>query len=135
MLLINSGKNLTPINNINMKKQTVLFFLNCFIAVTILSCSDSGSSSDNNSNGVRNQSQAEEVKTEWTQWLDKYENLVERNNALQSRIKSGDMNAAQEVMSISQELMEVSQKCQENQSAMSASEVKRMMEIMQKIKY
>lgn len=119
-----------------MKKQTCLLLLNCFIASTILSCSNSSPNADNDANGASSQTQAqEEVKTEWTQWLDRYDNLVERNNALQSRIKSGDMNATQEVVSISQELMEVSQKCQENQSAMSASEVKRMMEIIQKIKY
>lgn len=121
-----------------MKKHSVLLILNCLIAVTILSCSDSGSNAGNNVNSASSQAQPqaqEDLKTEWTQWLDKYENLVERNNALQSRVKSGDMNAAQEVASLSQELIEVSQKCQENQSAMSASEVKRMMEIMQKIKY
>jgi hypothetical protein len=61
--------------------------------------------------------------------------LVEKNNTLQVRVKSGDMSAAQDVVEISQELMEVYQKCQENQSAMSASEVERFMQIMQKIKY
>lgn len=121
-----------------MRRQTFLLMMTCIIGVTISYCSDSSTNSNNNSNGPNSQNTSQslkEEKTEWTQWLDKYENLVERNNALQSRIKSGDINAAQELVSLSQELMEVSQKCQENQSLMSAAEVKRMIEIMQKIKY
>ncbi len=119
-----------------MKNHPVLSALCFFISAIIMSCSQSEPESYSINKVQTNESAPKsDVETEWSQWLDRYENLVERNNALQQRIKTGDLNAAQEVISISQEMVEVSQKCQENQSLMSASEVKRMMEIMKKIQY
>ncbi len=121
-----------------MRKQTLLLVMTNIIGLMISSCYGFSTNSKNNSNGLNSQTTSQPKKgekTEWAQWLDRYEDLVERNNTLQSRVKSGDMNATQEVVSLSQELMEVSQKCQENQSSMSVAEVKRIMEIMQKIKY
>lgn len=80
-------------------------------------------------------SKSESNNSEWSGWLDKYERLVERNNAIQSRVKSGDMNAMQEMAEISQEMVDVAAKCQENKDAMTPGEASRLMEIVQKIQY
>ncbi len=119
-----------------MKNRPLVPALLLFIPVIMLSCLNSEPEPNSQNKVQTNESTSKtEEKTEWTQWLDRYEDLVERNKALQRRINTGDMSAAQEVISISQEMVEVSQKCQENQSLMSVSEVKRMMEIMKKIQY
>ena len=112
-----------------MKKQIGNLIIGCLVAVIIWSCS-------NNSGGQsKPSSTSEDKKTEWTQTLNQYEDMVNRVNALQDRVKSGDMSAAQEVGEVSKQMIDVSSKCQQNQSSMSASEAKRLIDIMQKIKY
>lgn len=106
-----------------------------FIALLIAFISLSGCSQNTGTKSEPNVQTASESPTEWTKWLDKYEILVEKNNSLQSRVKSGDMNVIQEVSEISKEMIELSEKLQQGQGSMNASESKRMIDIMSKIKY
>lgn len=106
-----------------------------FIALLISIISISGCTQNTGTKSEPNDQTASEQATEWTQWLDKYEALVDKNNSLQSQIKSGDMNAVQEVSEISKEMIELSEKLQQGKGSMNASESKRMIEIMSKIKY
>lgn len=97
----------------------------------MISACGSNSSKQNNSSSTS----IEEKKTEWTKWLDQYESLVEKNNELKERVKSGDMNIMNDVANNSKEMIELSTKLQTGQSSMTASESKRLIDIMQKIKY
>jgi len=123
----------------NVNSTNLFFVLLSCIYIFNVSCSDPESKS-NSLRQEHNRSshqikQQDDERTEWSQWLDRYENLVEKNNELRSRIKSGDLTAAQEAISVSQELVEVARKCQENQENMTTTDVQRMMIIMQKVKY
>jgi len=100
----------------------------CILAISIMACG--GKSQENNSS-----SSIEDKNTEWTQWLNQYESLVEKNNVLQDKIKSGDTEAMKEVADISKKMIDLSSKLQAGKSSMSASESKRLIDIMQKIKY
>ncbi len=106
-----------------------------FIALLVSIISISACSQNTGTKSESNDQTASENPTEWTEWLDKYEALVDKNNSLQSRIKSGDMNAVQEVSEISKEMIELSEKLQQGKGSMNASESKRMIDIMSKIKY
>ncbi len=120
------------INNLQkkMKKSILKLCMYCSIAIMISACG-SNSSKQNNSSSTS----IEEKKTEWTKWLDQYESLVEKNNELKERVKSGDMNIMNDVANNSKEMIELSTKLQTGQSSMTASESKRLIDIMQKIKY
>ena len=111
-----------------MKKQFINLTMCCFIIVIYISC---GNNSDTR---IKNPS-SDETSTEWTKTLDEYESLVDKVNVLQTKVKSGDMYAAQEIGVVSKEMIDISNKCQQNQNSMSASEAKRLIDIMQKIKY
>ena len=91
----------------------------------------------NNGGKQRNPSSAdsEDKKTEWTDRLDRYEALVDKNNALQEKVKAGDMNAMQDIANVSKEMIDVSTNIQQHKGSMSASESKRLIDIIQKIKY
>jgi len=106
-----------------------------FIALLIAFISLSGCSQNAGTKSEATDQTASENPTEWTEWLDKYEVLVDKNNSLQSRIKSGDMNVVQEISVVSKEMIELSEKLQQGQGSMNASESKRMIDIMSKIKY
>jgi|JI10StandDraft_1071094.scaffolds.fasta_scaffold03411_14 hypothetical protein len=112
-----------------MKKQTINLLMYCLLTISISACG--GKSQENNTSSTSTESK----KTEWTEWLDQYESVVEKNNALQARIKSGDMDAMNDAANISKEMIDLSSKLQAGQSSMSASESKRLIDIMQKIEY
>ncbi|MBK7970932.1 MAG: hypothetical protein IPK08_19550 [Bacteroidetes bacterium] len=113
-----------------MKSITIKFIALVMSVISVYGCSEN--------TGIKtekNDQTATEPQTEWTIWLDKYEALVDKNNSLQSRIKSGDMAAVQEISEVSQEMIELSEKLQQGQGSMNASESKRLIDIISKIKY
>ena len=106
-----------------------------FISLLIVIISIYGCSQNTGTKQETNEQTTLEVQSEWTEWLDRYEALVDKNNSLQSRVKAGDMNAMQEISVVSQEMIELSEKLQQGKGSMNASESKRLIDIMSKINY
>jgi len=111
-----------------MKKQTINFVVYCILAISVMACG--GKSQENNSS-----TSLEATNTEWTQWINQYESLVEKTIALHDKIKSGDTEVMDEAATISKEMTELSSKLEAGKNRMSASESKRLIEIIQKIKH